>query len=561
MLIPTSRDYVDRTKLILVAFVANLGSLLFGYDFGATSTLLIDIDYFANSDSYTSDVYFTYANGSSGITGLIASGASIGATIAYIFLLFLGNTISKKDEILLAAFLYFTGALFESFSFYVSWKSSAGLIVLIIGRLIYGTAVATSLHSIPQYVAEMAPKELRGQIGSTTEAMVITGVCLGYFIGYVSSDDVGWFFIYLIGYLIALLMGGLALMTPHTPLWMARFNHSNDEILESLKFIFPNADLQSVEHLRQICEMEKFEKLRLENEWRNEYLASSNANDIANNFWVNIPPELKFLLFDPELRRCLGFAIVLVICSNCTGQAVLLYYIGDIFDAISPNNTEIWILGIGIAKLLPALLMTVFADSFRRRHLLLTGTVVMISGLLILCIGLYLNNTISSLIGIYSAVVGYEVGFGTMMWILLNEIFPTFVRSAANSIAVACLFTVSTIITFSLSYFEKLAGILGIFVFFTVMSIISLAILFLVAPETRGADSETAYKLVSSRIVKVFIYFGCNLDKNVKSNEITGLSLSTDLSNDMVEDKDTNYQTFEDNDKSTRESSPLLTYI
>jgi hypothetical protein len=72
------------------------------------------------------------------LTGLIAAGSSIGATLAFIFLLFLGNGIPKNDEIVLSALFYFIGALFESTSGNISWRNPAGLVILIIGRFIFG---------------------------------------------------------------------------------------------------------------------------------------------------------------------------------------------------------------------------------------------------------------------------------------------------------------------------------------------------------------------------------------------------------------------------------------
>lgn len=141
----------------------------------------------------------------------------------------------------------------------------------------------------------------------------------------------------------------------------------------------------------------------------------------------------------------------------------------------------------------------------------------MVVGLIFLCYGISIEDPIPSLLGIYTAVIGYEVSFGTMLWILLAEIFPQFVRSAANSIAVATLFALSTVITFTLPYFEESAGLLGVFIFFTVFSGIAVVALSFFAPETRGADLEVAYRKVDITCNATATIFGCPFDNDDNS--------------------------------------------
>lgn len=114
------------------------GSLLFGFDFGATGCLLTRITEFKNGTTNARYAYFVIVAQSSELTGLIAAGSSIGAAITFFFLLFFGNSIPKNDEIMLSALVYFIGALLESLSGSLSWRNSSGLIVLIVGRLTYG---------------------------------------------------------------------------------------------------------------------------------------------------------------------------------------------------------------------------------------------------------------------------------------------------------------------------------------------------------------------------------------------------------------------------------------
>ena len=67
--------------------------------------------YIKSSAQSSAGFYYSYVENNYGLLGLVAAGASLGAVITYPFLLLLGNTIAKKDELLISSFLYFSGAL------------------------------------------------------------------------------------------------------------------------------------------------------------------------------------------------------------------------------------------------------------------------------------------------------------------------------------------------------------------------------------------------------------------------------------------------------------------
>lgn len=65
--------------------------------------------YIKSSAESSAGFYYSYVENNYGLLGLVAAGASLGAVITYPFLLLLGNTIAKKDELLISSFLYFSG--------------------------------------------------------------------------------------------------------------------------------------------------------------------------------------------------------------------------------------------------------------------------------------------------------------------------------------------------------------------------------------------------------------------------------------------------------------------
>lgn len=520
-----SEDYIDRSKLILVAFISNLGAMLLGLDYGMTSYLLTDIDYFASSSQYSSYTYFSTVENSSVLLGFLASGASIGTAITFALLILYGNSISKKDELLLAAMLYFIGAMLESCSYYFSWKHVTGLVFLSIGRLVFGAGAATSYHASPHYVAEIAPANIRGNIGSATEVMTASGVVLGYILGYASSKEDGWAQVYLVGYIVALIMGCLALYIPHSPKWMARHNFPPGEILESLQFLYPNATDSSVLKLRKECEIERAQSARMEELWKTRY-----GNSDSNWFQSLIStaaPDVKFLFYDKVLSRCLSYGLILVILNTATGHAAILYYAGSIFDQVC-SRPNACVVGLGFAKLIPALLMTVIADIFGRRIMLMTGTIIVTLGLTTIAGGYAGNNDDCVVVGMYIAVAGWALGFGSMIWFIMNELFPYFVRPAGMSILSFVLTTTTIVILWVLPSLRDVAGYFGCFLIFTIFGCLALLFIYLFQPETKGADLEQSYRMHNTNYAQALRRLGYQL--NDDENEYDALLPNQDRS-------------------------------
>lgn len=499
----TEDDEWNLTALFCIGLTANLGSFLFGYDFGATSWLLVNITSLAlaTTETSTGTNYYQVVVESSGLTGLIAAGASIGALATYSVLLFSGNAILKKDEIMLSAFLFFVGALLESTSGAVGWTDgdATGLALLICGRLVYGAGIASSFHAVPAYISELGPKQLRGMVGSLTEALIVTGVVVGFLVGWL-YEDLGWVVPFRVAYSIAILMGLLALFLPHAPSGMIRAGYSSEDVLESMRYIHPGATEVHVHELFARREEEKMEAQRWEKHFEHQSAVRSDVGSDESQAQCCDPSlEVKVLFSDPIQQRCLLLALLLVVIQIGTGQGVILYYSGTIFDEICPDDYNSCLLGFGGVKLASAYLMVGVADMLGRREFLIYGTFVMFLGMLLLTVGYAQEQLELAVSGLYISVAGYEAGLGSFMWILLSEIFPRFTRSSANSIAVSVLFLCSTILTFTLPFFLAASGLVPIFSLFVVVSGLAVVLLFLYVPETGGVELEEAYKLVDER--------------------------------------------------------------
>ena len=135
--------------LALVFLVPALGGFLYGYDIGATSFALAMLR--QNRDQNVWWYYFPKWQ-----QGLLISTLALGALIgSHIVLVYLAQTVGRRKELRIAAFLYVVGAMLNVMSGTILSTSkindhgtSLGFLILLSGRLFYGAGVGFVMHGV-----------------------------------------------------------------------------------------------------------------------------------------------------------------------------------------------------------------------------------------------------------------------------------------------------------------------------------------------------------------------------------------------------------------------------
>lgn len=149
--------------ILSIAAVATLGSLLFGYDTGVISGAL---PYMYMPDAAKGLQLTSLEEGAIGGTLLI--GAALGA----LFGGRLSDRYGRRHNITLLAIIFLVGALGTTFAPNV-W-------VMYPFRVILGLAVGGASATVPVYLAETAPKRIRGSIVAIDQLMIVTGQLLAF---------------------------------------------------------------------------------------------------------------------------------------------------------------------------------------------------------------------------------------------------------------------------------------------------------------------------------------------------------------------------------------------
>ena len=185
----------------------------------------------------------------------------------------------------------------------------------------------------------------------------------------------------------------------------------------------------------------------------------------------------------------------LVLFQQLSGQPSVLYFANRIFENAGLGFEAA--VGVGIFKLIMTIVSSELVEDpkYGRKSLLLIGNSIVTVSLFLLAAvygfaGPEGPNQAAVIACILAFVGGYQVGFGPMTWLILSEIFPLRIRSAAVSMGTLANFASNYLVAL---LFEVERVNLGENILFAQFGLIALAsVLFTNTQifETRGLSLE-----------------------------------------------------------------------
>ncbi|KAF5753114.1 monosaccharide-sensing protein 2 [Tripterygium wilfordii] len=145
---------------VLVALVATVGNLLQGWDSSTVAGSVLYIKREFNLQTQPA------------IEGLIIAMSLIGATFITTFSGPVSDFLGRRPMLIMSSVLYFLSGLT------MLWAPN--VYVVLLGRLIDGFGIGLAITLIPVYISEIAPPDIRGQLGTLTQLMSSGGMLLSY---------------------------------------------------------------------------------------------------------------------------------------------------------------------------------------------------------------------------------------------------------------------------------------------------------------------------------------------------------------------------------------------
>src|SRR5271156_6363636 len=171
--------------MFVVAGIAALAGLLFGYDTGVISGAILFIE--------------KQFNLSPEAKGLVVSGVLFGATFSSLVSGRITDFLGRKKVILITAVIFTVG------SFICALANSVE--VLVAGRVVLGLAIGIASYTAPLYISEISEKHTRGALVGLNQLAIVLGLVGSYGVDYIFSKDGLWTAMVGVGAVPAILLG------------------------------------------------------------------------------------------------------------------------------------------------------------------------------------------------------------------------------------------------------------------------------------------------------------------------------------------------------------------
>ena len=427
----------------MIFFFGALGGLLYGYDMGVISGALLFIKNDIPLTSFTE--------------GLVVSSMLFGAIFGSGFSGPLSDRFGRRRLVFMIAVIFVIGSLVLAIA--------PNMEFLVIGRLIIGLAVGGSTAIVPVYLAEMAPTESRGSLGSLNQLMITIGILSSYLVNYAFAGMEGWR--WMVGLAVVpsvILMIGVLFM-PESPRWL--LEHRGEEAARKVMKLTRKPEQIDAE-IREMIEI----------------------NRISESTWK--------VLSSSWLRPTLIIGCVFALFQQIIGINAIIYYAPTIFNeaGLGSATAILGTVGIGAVNVIITIFAIMIIDKIDRKKLLIIGNIGMVASLIIMA-GLIWTVGLDTSFGAWIIVacltvfiIFFAFTWGPVLWVMLPELFPMRARGAATGIAALALSIGSLLVAQFFPMVSRALGIGQVFLIFAVIGIGAMIFVIKYLPETRGRSLE-----------------------------------------------------------------------
>ncbi|MBP2170534.1 major inositol transporter-like SP family MFS transporter [Erwinia toletana] len=440
----------------VIAAIATLGGLLFGYDTGVISGALL----FMGDELHLTP--FT--------TGLVTSSLLFGAAFGALASGHFAAAAGRKKIIVILAVIFATGALGTALAPDVNW--------MIFFRLVLGVAVGGAAATVPVYIAEIAPANKRGQLVTLQELMIVSGQMLAYIsnAGFheIWGGEQTWRWMLAIATVPAVLLWFGMMFMPDTPRWYAM----KGRLAEARAVLERTRAKEDVEW--ELTEIEE---------------TLEEQRDLGK-------PGLRDLK-TPWLFKLFLIGIGVAVIQQLTGVNTIMYYAPTMLTAVGMSTDAALTATIanGVISVLMTFVGIWLLGKTGRRTMVKIGQFGCTACLFFIgAVSFLMPETVN---GQPDVLRGYMVLLGMLMflsfqqgalspvtWLLLSEIFPTRMRGILMGGAVFAMWIANFAISMAFPLLLASVGLAGTFFIFGIIGIAGAIFVVKCIPETRNRSLE-----------------------------------------------------------------------
>ncbi len=463
-------DASSARSAVPFASVAAIGGLFFGYDISVTNRAV---------KALQADFHLGNA-----VLGSAAAAALMGAAAGAVFAGRVADRMGRLAMMRLAAACFFVCGLGAGLA--------SSIWLFIIFHTIGGIGIGFGSVAAPAYIAEISPPRFRGRLGSLQQLAIVCGIfgslALTWLPFHLAGGSSGrlwlglaaWRWTYLSEVIPALVYFALIFTIPESP----RYLVARQRVMQArrvLSTLLGDSDVEpTISRIAETLEQENPPS------WRDLRKPTGGLHSIV---WVG-----------------LGLAIF----QQFVGINVIFYYSDVLWETVGfgeKSSFTIALVTTGVNVLI-TLVAIALIDRLGRRRLLLAGSAGMALTLATLTVVFTSASTlngrpdldiVSGAIALAAAnlfVIAFGVSWGPVLWVLLGEMFPNRIRSAALGLASGVQWMANWTIAVSFPAARHALGFA--YGFYTTCAVLSFFFVWRWVRETNGVSLEDMSDEVSS---------------------------------------------------------------
>jgi sugar porter (SP) family MFS transporter len=455
----------------MLAAAAALGGFLFGYDSSVINGAV--------------DAIKTQFQLNSVVVGLVVSSALLGCAAGAWFAGPLADRIGRVRVMLIASILFVVSSLGSALAFN-AWD-------LTFWRLVGGLAIGAASVIAPAYIAEIAPAELRGRLGSLQQMAIVLGIFAALVADYVIAraseggasgefpwGGTAWRWMFASAVVPAVIYGVIATTIPESPRYLVK-KHELVKAREVLARVLGHGDVDA--------------KIR----------------EIGRSLARDRPVHLRDLRGHRlGLLPIVWVGILLSVFQQFVGINVIFYYSSSLWQAVGFSENDAMLTSVinSVVNVLATLVAIALVDKVGRRPLLLAGAagMTLTLGIMTVCFatapvvnGEPALGDVAGPVALIAAnvyVLSFAATWGPVVWVMLGEMFNNFIRAAALAVAAAAQWVANWLITVTFPGISALS--LGLaYGIYTVFAAVAFIFVMRGVPETKGRELEDMDQLAT----------------------------------------------------------------
>ena len=448
-------------RLFFYAITSSLAGFLFGFD-----TVVI-----SGAEEAIQKLWHL----SPGEHGFLLGAALIGTVIGSLGGGYPTNKLGRRLTLILLGVLFFLSAVGCAFA--------QNPTTFILARFIGGLGIGVSTVAAPLYISEISPARHRGFLTALFQFNIVFGIIVAQLtnLGFVHIGENAWRYMLGVAAIPSIIYFVMCFALPESPRWLLTYRGDRAGGLRVLGLISPQASAQELEAEASAIVT----------------AAREDAAQSASGF------------FSWRLRTPIMIAFLVAFFNQMSGINAVFYFAPRILKMTGHVSDQAALqqsIGLGVTNLIFTFVGLALIDRLGRKTLLIIGSFGYITSLG-LCAWAFFGQHFANLTYfLFAFIASHAVGQGTVIWVLISEIFPNRFRAAGTALGCGTHWVFAALITMLFPVVVDKLGIYGmvdgietavhsanagyIFAFFCGMMVLQLLWAIIQVPETKGVPLD-----------------------------------------------------------------------